>query len=701
MKHMATDTLIVELFTEELPPKALLRLATEFAAGIANGLRSRKLLDASSETSFFATPRRLGVLCTGVMTRGEDTQLREKILPISVAFDAQGAATLALTKKLASLGLAELAVTELERGTDGKAETLYYQRSVAGLDLADALQATLDHAIASLPIPKAMSYQLHGGTAREQTVHFVRPVHALVAVHGSAIVPVTALGLSAGRHTGGHRFMGRREITIEHARDYVKVLAQDGKVVASFDARCQMIREKLLAQAGHHRVIMPDSLVEEVAALVEWPEVYEGQFEQSYLEVPQQCLILTMQQHQRYFAMTDQSGAMVNRFLVVSNLEAADPSAIVTGNQRVLRARLADAKFFYDQDRKQTLESRLPALDQVVYHNKLGTLGARVARLEALALAIAGAIGADKSHASRAARLAKADLSTDMVGEFPELQGIMGHYYATHDHESDEVAVAIEEHYLPRFAGDRLPSSEAGVCVALADKLEALVGMFGVGNAPTGEKDPFGLRRHCLGILRIVMENRIALPLSELLSLANNELKDVPQFVPATPALIAFMSERLRGLLRDAGYSATEIESVAVAFAGRIDELPEKLLAVRTFSRLPEAQSLASANKRIGNILKKAQPGAPIDPSSLVDPAEIALFDAMQRVAPEAQARFANHDYQGMLVALAALKDPVDLFFDKVMVMADDAKLRENRIALLSALHALMNQVADLSKLAG
>jgi glycyl-tRNA synthetase beta chain len=446
--------------------------------------------------------------------------------------------------------------------------------------------------------------------------------------------------------------------------------------------------------------LMPASLIDEVTALIEWPVVYESGFDQAFLQVPQECLILTMQQNQKYFALQGAGAKLLNRFLLVSNVEPRDPQLIIDGNARVVRARLADARFFFDQDRKHALDARLPDLANVVYHNRLGSQLERVERLTSIAVALARELGADVSHVERAARLAKADLRSEMVAEFPELQGTMGKYYARHDRESEDVAIAIEEHYRPRFAGDRLPSTTVGTCVALGDKLETLAGLFGIGERPTGEKDPYALRRHALGVLRMLMEGGLPLTLARLLGAAFEPFGE--RFGPQAPEeLQAFLYDRLRGLLQERGYLTLEVEAVVSLAPARIDRVPAMLAAVRAFSLMPEAASLAAANKRIGNILKKAGAVAnSFNPALLHEPAERELWSAFERVAPQAERLLTEADYSAMLRALAPLKEPVDRFFDDVMVMVEDAKLRSNRLALLAQLRALMNRIADLSLLA-
>ncbi|PQP01040.1 glycine--tRNA ligase subunit beta [Massilia phosphatilytica] len=695
------QTLLVELQTEELPPKALVKLGAAFANGIANGLKARDFLDADSVVTTYATPRRLAVSITNVRATSADKTIREKILPVTVALDKDGNPTAPLAKKLAALGFPDLSISDLERAQDGKAESFFYTYTAPGIDLAEGLQPVLEETVAKLPIPKVMSYQRPDGA----TVQFVRPVHSLLALHGETIVPLSLLGLKAGRSTLGHRFLSNgHAFDIGHADAYNELLKVFGKVVANAGERKESIRTQLLAKAGGDQVLMPESLLDEVAALVEWPVVYECQFEEVFLSVPQECLILTMQTNQKYFALTDANGKLRSRFLIVSNLATDDPSAIVGGNERVVRPRLSDAKFFFEQDKKKSLESRLPLLANVVYHNKLGTQAERTQRVTRLAGAIARRLGYDVLLAERGAQLAKADLLTDMVGEFPELQGIMGTYYARNDGEHEEVALAASEHYQPRFSGDALPTTNTGLTVALADKLETLVGIWSIGLQPTGEKDPFALRRHALGVMRMLVEKRLPLALSDLLKDAAGVFDYMPTFKDPTAEVTAFMLDRLRGLLRDRGFAPNEVEAVLAQNPDRVDDVVQRLEAVQAFAALPESASLAAANKRISNILKKneealAQAGN-VDPALLQDAAEKALYASVQRVQPDVDAAFERGDFTGTLKTLAQLRDDVDAFFNDVMVMADDVALRNNRLALLSILHRMMNRVADISKLA-
>jgi glycyl-tRNA synthetase beta chain len=700
-----TQTLLIELLTEELPPKALAKLGKAFADGILNGLKSRDFLEADSVATSFASPRRLAVSITKVRAVSPDKSIREKVLPVSVALDAAGNGTPPLAKKLAALGFPNLTVADLERAVDGKAESFFYTYTAAGSVLQAGLQASLEDSVAKLPIPKVMSYQRPDGA----TVQFVRPAHSLLALHGSTVLPLTLLGLTASNTSLGHRFLmadSTQPIVIASAEAYADTLTKEGKVIASVEARKEKIRADLLAKAGADTVLMPEALLDEVSALVEWPVVYECKFEDEFLAVPQECLILTMQTNQKYFALTDTNGKLRSRFLIVSNIETGTPAAIIDGNERVVRPRLSDAKFFFEQDKKKTLESRLPLLDKIVYHNKLGTQAARGERVAALAGFIATAIGGDAALAIRAAKLSKADLVTDMVGEFPELQGIMGTYYARNDGEPEDVALAASEHYQPRFAGDALPSTVTGTAVALADKLETLVGIWAIGLAPTGDKDPFALRRHALGVLRMLIEKRLPLSISTLLSSAAKHFEFVAGFKDPSADVAAFMIDRLRGILRERGFSPNEIEAVVAQNPDRLDDIVQRLEAVQAFAALPESASLAAANKRITNILKKNEEAlaaageSGVNVSLLQDEAEKNLNAAVVRVLPEIDAAFNRGDFAGTLKTLAQLRDAVDAFFNDVMVMAEDVALRNNRLALLSSLHGMMNRVADISKLA-
>ena len=699
---MTTRNLLVELFVEELPPKALRKLGEAFATGLAESLKVQGLASDHSAVTSFASPRRLAAHISAVGSQAADKAVSQKLMPVSVGLTATGEATPALLKKLASVGADASAVPQLKRQMDGKAEALFFDSVVTGATLAEGLQRALAKTLAELPIPKVMQYQLADGWS---SVHFVRPAHGLVALFGADVVPVTALGLEARRETHGHRFEAAMDpVVLQHADHYAEQLETQGAVIASFAKRHGEIVRRLQATASAEGLTPIDdaALLDEVTALVERPNVLLCRFEPEFLAVPPECLILTMKANQKYFPLLDAAGKLTNKFLIVSNIRPDDPSRVIEGNERVVRPRLADAKFFFDQDRKKTLESRVAGLDKVVYHNKLGTQGERTERVRAIAQAIGRQLGGDvlAKQADRAALLAKADLLTEMVGEFPELQGVMGGYYALHDGEGDAIAAAVEDHYRPRFAGDDLPRNDIGLVVALADKLETLVGLFGIGQVPSGDKDPFALRRHALGVIRMLTERALALDVVSLVKGA------VPAFGTLindpSAALLEFIYDRLAGSLREQGYSAEEVDAVLSLRPPLLADVRARLAAVRAFAGMPEAASLAAANKRVGNILKKAEGGvrANVDPALLHEPAEAGLHAALGSAKAKADAAFERGDHAASLQALAVLKAPVDAFFDAVMVNTEEPALRANRLGLLATLHAAMNRVADLSKLA-
>jgi glycyl-tRNA synthetase beta chain len=709
---MTHQNLLVELFVEELPPKALKKLGESFAIVLFEQLRDAGLTGANAVVTPYASPRRLAAHVTQVAAQANDKAVQQKLMPVTVGLDASGNATPALLKKLQALG-ADVAnpaalVASLKRAPDGKAEALFYDSVAKGATLLQGLQKALDEALAKLPIPKVMTYQLETDCELPgwTSVNFVRPAHGLVALHGTQVVPLKTLGLKAGQTTHGHRFEANvSPLVIQDADSYAATLARDGAVIASFAERRAEIVKQLNAAAakvgGGAKAIEDEALLDEVTALVERPNVLICEFEKEFLEVPQECLILTMKANQKYFPLLTAQGKLTNQFLVVSNISPSDASAVIGGNERVVRPRLADAKFFFDQDRKKTLASRVEGLNKVVYHNKLGTQGERMARVRGIAKALGQALGGDAlaQAADTAAQLAKTDLLTDMVGEFPELQGIMGGYYARHDGLSHDIADAIEDHYRPRFAGDELPRNNVGLVVALADKLETLVGMFGIGNLPSGDKDPFALRRHALGIIRMLMDKDLALDWRQLLALSVPVFGD--KITDPSEALSSFLFDRLAGSLREQGFSAQEVDAVLALHPARLGQVPKLLAAVRAFAALPESPALAAANKRIGNILKKAdEVDAHVNPALLKETAEQDLHRAMQRLLPESEALFKAGDYTGSLQTLAALRSPVDAFFDDVMVNAEEMDVRLNRQGLLKCLHVAMNRVADLSRLA-
>ena len=676
------DSLLVELLTEELPPKSLRALSDAFAAKLAADLHAERFLPDPAAKAF-ATPRRLAALITGVAARSADSEREVQGPPVG----APPQAVQGFAKKNG------VAVEALKKAKGPKGEVYVAHVRTAGVALADVLAGKVEAALKSLPIQKMMRW----GSGEAQ---FVRPVHGLVMLHGKKVVPGVVLGLPSAGKTRGHRFMGGGEIILPGADEYAATLAKH-HVVAGFEKRKEAIDGLLRKTAAEQKGALGEyrDLLDEVTALVEEPSIYVGTFDPSFLRVPQECLILTMRQNQKYFPLFDDKGKLLPKFLIVSNMKVADPRHIVGGNQRVVRPRLEDARFFYDQDRKVRLESRVPQLAKVVYHNKLGTQLERVQRVKLLAGKIARELGADALQTERAAELAKADLLTGMVGEFPELQGVMGRYYALHDGEPAAVADAIAQHYRPRFAGDALPEGNLGCAVALADKLDAIAGLFSIGQHPTGEKDPFGLRRAALGVVRILAEKKLRLSLKELIHAAFE-----PFASKAHLELRDFMFDRFAGYLKEQGYSTLQVEAVLSKQPVNLGVVPQQLEAVKAFQSLPEAESLAAANKRVANILRQAEAkgekldAAPAD--ALKEPAERALHDAIRSVSEKATALYESGDYTGYLKSFAVLKAPVDAFFDQVMVMVEDEKLRRGRLALLRDLREAMNRVADLSKLA-
>ena len=693
---MNTATLLIELLTEELPPKSLARLADVLCRTLSDDLAHDGFLTDQSKSRWYATPRRLAVSISHVLAVAPDREDLVKGPSVKAGLDDKGnpsRALLGFSKKWGA------DVDRLERISDGKQEVFAFRNLAKGAHLSTNLESKVESALKQLPVAKMMRWG-------DGDAEFVRPAHGLMMLHGTSIVPGTVLGIVSGNQTRGHRFMGKSELTIANAEAYESTLENDGMVVADFGKRRTMIDELLQTAAKKQQATLGEyqSLLDEVTALVEHPSVYVGTFDTGFLEVPAECLTLTMRQNQKYFPLFDGAGMLTNRFLIVSNMRVADPAHIISGNQRVVRPRLEDARFFYDQDRKERLEARVPRLGKVVYHNKLGTQLERVERVQLLTGNIARALNADSVQAERAAWLAKADLLTGMVGEFPELQGIMGRYYARHDGEPAAVADAIAGHYRPRYAGDELPESAVACAVALADKLEMLAGMFGIGQLPTGDRDPYALRRQALGVIRILVERDLPLSLNELISAAFKVFPGELKLADAHTELENFVFDRMRGYFADAGHTTQEIDAVLSMRPALIHKIPQQLAAVRAFASLPEAASLAAANKRVANILRQAESkgevGRQAEAGLLQEPAEQALFDALKQASATATPLFRNGDYTGYLKTFAVLKTPVDAFFDSVMVMADDAALRRNRIALLEDLRREMNQIADIAKLA-
>jgi len=695
-------TLLVELLTEELPPKSLAKLGNSFATGIRQELIDALLVAPEAKWNWYATPRRLAMRIEDVADQQAPRLVTDKIMPVSVALDKNGKPTQALLKKLQAKGFKVPDISAFDRRMDGKTETFYFQWTDSGFALVQLLADFVSSAVSKLPVSKLMRW----GAGDDQ---FVRPVHGLLMLHGTQAMPGTVLGASAGNRTRGHRFLGNDELTLANSDEYESKLREKGMVIVDFQKRKSEIDKQLQTEAQQQKASLGEyqPLLDEVTALVEYPSVYVGEFDKAFLEMPQECLILTMQKNQKYFPLFAASGKLLPKFLIVSNMKIADPRNIIDGNQRVVRPRLDDARFFFNQDCKTPLAERVQQLAKVIYHNKLGSQLDRVKRLESVARQFAGILkgehvwGADEDKAKSAAYLAKADLLTGMVGEFPELQGIMGAHYARHEGIDSEIAQAIEDHYLPRFSGDRLPLSTTGIVVALADKLDSIFGMFGIGQIPTGEKDPFALRRQALGVIRLIVEKKLPLSL-DVIFRASEDALHARIANGVGEKVYEFLLDRLRSYLREQAYEANEIESVLALSPKRLDHVPAMLSAVRAFKALPEAQSLAAANKRIRNIIHKSDPPTRdmFSIAALKEPAERALHDAFKGIDEAAGTHLLEGRYKEALLSLAALKNPVDAFFDTVMVNVDDQVLRNNRLVLLMQLDSAMNRVADISKLA-
>ena len=707
-----SQPLLIELFTEELPPKALPKLEQAFAQGVCDALQAQGLLATANTVTAFASPRRLAVRLSQVLALAPEQPFAEKLMPVKVGLDAQGQATPALQKKLAAKGWADLPLSALERESDGKQEYLVARGTAPGLALTEALQAAIETSLAALPIPKVMKYQLADGVT---TVKFVRPAHALVALFGAQVIPATVLGLQAGRTTYGHRFLHPEAIDIEDANSYERQLAQPGQVIASFAARREKIQALLATQAQALNATLGQdpavhALLDEVTALVEAPAVYVGTFEERFLQVPQECLILTMRLNQKYFPLfRPTTGALTNQFLIVSNMPTEHPAAIIEGNERVVRPRLADAQFFFDTDRNTPLHQRVPQLASIVYHNKLGTQLQRTTRIQKIAAWLAQSLNADVALAERAALLAKADLNTNMVGEFPELQGIMASYYAKADQEPEPVVLALAEQYKIRLEQPVTCANMTAVILFMAERAETLIGIWGIGLAPTGERDPFGLRRAALGLLSafeqltaggfLPIQQEGPLTLDGLLSAAANTFESAALADTAVAQVQAFILERLRNQLITQ-FDRNAVEAV-LAISPPLHQVLARVQAAVTFAQGPDAASLAAANKRIGNLLKKVEGSLqPLNQNLLSEPAEQALASTIAHLQPLAQKCVAAGDYQAALATLAQARVPVDAFFQDIMVMTDDLAVRNNRLALLAQLHGLMNQVADISRLA-
>ena len=697
---MKLDNLLIELLTEELPPKSQKQLGITFAKNVKEFLVKHHLTNEASEDSIFSTPRRIGIYLKDVKDEAANQNTSIKLMPASVGFDASGKPTEALLKKLYAIGLDEKAINLIAKKNENNSEVLYVDKDVEGAKLKDIIAECISSSLTRLPIKKMMSYQLSDGWT---TVNFVRPAHGLIILHGANIIKTNILGIESNRRTLGHRFESQKEmIEIQHADQYKEQMKTEGNVIVSFEERKTLIKNSLNDKAtnlsNQLTPINDEDLLEEVTALVEYPNVLVGEFESKFLEVPQECLILTMKANQKYFPLIDKNNKLANQFLIVSNISPKNSTLIIQGNEKVIRPRLSDAEFFYTQDKKKPLKDYFSQLQYIVYHNKLGTQSERSERVKTIASLIVKNLNQSKllDAVLLASDLSKADLSTNMVGEFPELQGIMGRYYALNEKISEEVAFAIEDHYKPRFSGDTLPRNPVGDIVAIADKIETLIGLFSIGEKPTGDKDPFALRRQVIGIIRILTEKNIGLNLNTTISDSIKATK-----LAESKDLNSFIYDRISNFFKDQGYAALDIEAVLAIDSGLISEIPKRLNAIKEFSQLPESKDLASANKRVGNILKKAdfKSVLKIDPALLKDIAEVNLYKTLDLVDAEARKEYLTKNYSGSLKLLCKLKNPIDQFFNDVMVNAEDESLKMNRLALLEKLYSAMNLVADLSKL--
>jgi glycyl-tRNA synthetase beta chain len=694
------DNLLIELLTEELPPKSQKQLGVAFAKSVKEFLVKHHLANETSEDSVFSTPRRIGIYLKDVKDEAANQNTSIKLMPASIGFDVSGKPTEALLKKLHGIGLDQKAVSLIIKKNESNNEVLYIDKDVEGAKLKDIIAECISSSLTRLPIKKMMSYQLSDGWT---TVNFVRPAHGLIILHGANIIKTNVLGIESNRSTLGHRFESKKEvIEIQHADEYKEQMKAEGNVIVSFEERKTLIKNSLNDKAtnlsNQLTPINDEDLLEEVTALVEYPNILVGEFESKFLEVPQECLILTMKANQKYFPLIDKNNKLANQFLIVSNISPKNSTLIIQGNEKVIRPRLSDAEFFYTQDKKKPLKDYLSQLQHIVYHNKLGTQSERSERVKMIASLIVKNLNQSKllDAVLLASDLSKADLSTNMVGEFPELQGIMGRYYALNEKISEEVAFAIEDHYKPRFSGDTLPRNSVGDIVAIADKIETLIGLFSIGEKPTGDKDPFALRRQVIGIIRILTEKNISLNLNTTISDSIKTTK-----LAESKDLNSFIYDRISNFFKDQGYAALDIDAVLAIDSGLISEIPKRLNAIKEFSQLPESKDLASANKRVGNILKKAdfKSALKIDPALLKDIAEVNLYKTLDLVDAEARKEYLANNYSSSLKLLCKLKNPIDQFFNDVMVNVEDESLKMNRLALLEKLYSAMNLVADLSKL--
>ncbi|NLY64807.1 MAG: glycine--tRNA ligase subunit beta [Alcaligenaceae bacterium] len=707
---MSMNPLLIELLTEELPPKALQKLGKAFAEGFQQALQKQHLLGEQCALEYFATPRRLAVRLSQVLAQAPEQAFAEKLMPVKVGLDGNGNATPALLKKLAAKGLEHLSVAELSRESDGKQDYLIANGTAPGTQLNAFLQTAIDEAIAGLPIPKVMRYQLADG---KTSVRFVRPVHGLVALFGNQVLPVTILGIASSHITQGHRFLSTAPIQLQDANSYEQQLETEGKVIASYEKRRDLINSQLSAEATRLNATIgqdPEvaALLDEVTSLVEYPAVYVGQFDEKFLAVPPECLILTMRLNQKYFPLFNpDTGKLTHRFLIVSNMAISNPQNIIEGNERVVRPRLADAEFFFNTDRKLPLAARVEQLASIVYHNKLGSQLDRSERVRKIASFIAEQLGANVAQADRAALLAKADLTSNMVGEFPELQGVIGAYYAQADGEPEAIVTALANQYRVRYDKPVSNDTLTSAILFIAERIESLIGIWGIGLVPTGERDPYALRRAALGVISAIEQLAAGNFLNRQTSLSLNSLLEFTAgtfgHIALNPTTVAevqeFIYERYRNQL-NGDYDRSVVDAV-IALTPPLHEIIDRVKAVTTFAQLPEAESLAAANKRIGNLLKKVDGSLPeINAEILQEPAEQALASTIGKIRPLAMEHFGKGEFEASLSSVAHTREAVDAFFTNVMVMVEDEAVRSNRLALLAQLHGTMNLVADISRLA-
>ena len=695
---MKLDTLLIEFITEELPPISLKELGEKFGQLIAEGLQEQNLIK-HDDMRVFSTPRRLGVKILTVAEKSENQKKLIKLMPAKIGFNEQSEATQALLKKLQSLNETDEAISRIKKEGEKGQQILYLEKDIAGINLEDILSEIINNCINQLPIKKMMSYQLEDGWT---SVNFIRPIKNLLILHGKKILKVSSLGFEANNQSFGHRFESKEKVlNIDHADNYEKILLETGGVIANFDQRKEKIYADIILAAKSFKeelhIIDDEALLNEVTALVEMPNILTGSFEERFLKVPQECLILTMKANQKYFPLFDKSNHLTNHFIIVSNLTPKDSTNIIQGNEKVIRPRLADAEFFFEQDKKQSLKSLSKKLGSIVYHNKLGTQAERANRVAAILKYIAEELKfKDNINYKDFALISKADLLSLMVGEFPGLQGVMGAIYASEDVQFKNIASAIEDHYKPRFSGDSLPRDSFGDYTALAEKFETLIGLFSINEQPTGDKDPFSLRRNAIGIIRILIEKNIALNFSDLID------KHMPKDKKdAGDSLKTFIYERLSNYLKDKNFTSNEVDAVISSRPYYLNDIISKLEAIKKFSALEQSKDLASANKRVSNILKKFTGSIEkVDESLLEEVEEIQLFKTITKLNPIIIEALKKKNFIGALNSLVDLKNPIDQFFENVMVNSENEKIKINRHNLLKQLHISLNSVADISKLA-